>query len=75
MARRRYRRNPHRRHYRRNPDDSTILVLGALGIGAFWLMSQQSATAATAAAAATPGGQVASVLTAGSSLANALSNF
>ena len=72
MAHRRYR---SRRRYRRNPDDSTILVLGALGIGAVYLMSQNSAQNAQAAAASTTGGQIASVLTSGSSLATAVSGW
>lgn len=64
-----------RRRYRRNPDDTMILVLGALGIGAVYLMSQNSAQNASAAAASTTGGQISSVLTSGSSLATALSNW
>lgn len=72
MARRRYR---SRRRYRKNPDDSMILILGLLGVGAIYLMSQNATTTAALAAQSTTGGQVASVLTAGSSLATAVSGW
>lgn len=67
-----------RRRYRRNPvSGGEMLGLAALGAGVIYLMSQSQTNAALASAAAssTTGGQVASVLTAGSSLANALSQF